>query len=212
LDSLYDELEWTRNRLAQYYNATPPADKRALLETPIPAYRCPSDITKPLNTLIRFGATNHYNLSTSNYVACAGTTCPDATAGGASTTRDPLGLFFGNSWLGFNDILDGTSSTIAAGERSASHFAAVWAGVGSNNSYGNEYTARTLGRAGFLINWDYVWSGAPENRGKGFASYHPGGANFVLADASVRFFSQNTNSAVMHDLGRRADGNSVTVP
>jgi prepilin-type processing-associated H-X9-DG protein len=123
-----------------------------------------------------------------------------------------LGLFFGNSWLGFNDILDGTSSTIAAGERSASHFAAVWAGVGSNNSYGNEYTARTLGRAGFLINWDYVWSGAPENRGKGFASYHPGGANFVLADASVRFFSQNTNSAVMHDLGRRADGNSVTVP
>ena len=212
LTGFYEELESTTNRLTQYYNATPPANMRALLQTPLPIFRCPSDITKPLNNRIRFGATGHYDLSTSNYVACAGTVVPDAAAGGASQGRDPQGMFFGNSFLGLRDVLDGTSCTIAAGERDAPHYAAVWAGVGSNNNYANEYTARTLARAGFIINWDYVWSGNPENQGKGFASTHPGGANFLLADASVRFFSQNTNTAVMSDLGRRADGNPVTVP
>jgi prepilin-type processing-associated H-X9-DG protein len=55
-------------------------------------------------------------------------------------------------------------------------------------------------------------SGSPENQAKGLASFHPGGVNMLMADASVRFVSQNTNSALMQHLGNRADGNAVTLP
>jgi hypothetical protein len=108
--------------------------------------------------------------------------------------------------------LDGTSTTLAVGERGASHLAAVWAGAGQKSTYGNEGTARTLGRGGFLLNFDFNQVSQPQNQGKGFASFHPGGVQFLLADSSVRFFSQNTNSAVMAAVSLRDDGEAVTVP
>jgi prepilin-type processing-associated H-X9-DG protein len=196
-----------KKRLTQFYYAAATPDERLLLQTPIPAYRCPSDVARPLNNLIRFGSQNpaHFDLATANYVGSSGT-------GTNASATDAGGLLYGNSWRNFRDVLDGTSSTFLAGERGASHLAAVWAGVGINNSIGNEGTARTLFRAGFIINWDYVASGSPENQGKGQASFHPGGVNMAMADASVRFVSQNTNSALMQYLGNRADGNAVTLP
>ncbi|MCL4206292.1 MAG: DUF1559 domain-containing protein [Pirellulaceae bacterium] len=207
--ALYEDLNPGESRLTDYYYAGAPAATQALLQTRIKSYRCPSDVTRPLNNLVSFGGTNHYNLATANYVACPGTTVPDATAGGAAALRDPGGLFFGNSWLSFKDILDGTSSTIAVGERGSLNYAAVWAGVGTNNSYGNNGTARTLGRSSFLINFAYH---SPENVGKGFSSHHPGGANFVMADAAVRFLSAHTSSTIMSNLGLREDGTATSVP
>jgi prepilin-type processing-associated H-X9-DG protein len=40
-------------------------------------------------------------------------------------------------------------------------------------------------------------------------SYHPGGANFVLADGSVRFITNTVNAAAYPSLGRRAGGEVV---
>ena len=40
----------------------------------------------------------------------------------------------------------------------------------------------------------------------GFASYHEGGAQFVLGDGSVRFISENIDPTLFHQLGDRADG------
>jgi prepilin-type N-terminal cleavage/methylation domain-containing protein len=208
-NALYEDLNPGETRLTQYYFAGAPAASQALLQTRIKTYRCPSDVTRPLNNLQSFGGTNHFNLATANYVACAGTTVPDADAGGARRLRDPGGLFYGNSWLGFKDILDGTSSTIAVGERGSVHFAAVWVGVGNNDSYASNGTARTLGRSSFLWNFPQHSS---ENMGKPFSSHHPGGLNFVMADAAVRFMSATTPQAVMNNLGLRADGNPVTLP
>ncbi|MCU0981483.1 MAG: DUF1559 domain-containing protein [Pirellulaceae bacterium] len=207
MDAIYKELDVGTTRLIQFYSATATAEQRALLQTQIPAYRCPSDVAKPLNNLCQFGSQNppHFDLATANYVASSGT-------GTNAGTTDAGGLFYGNSFRNFRDILDGTSSTLMAGERGASHLAAVWAGVGRNDSYGNEGTARTLFRSGFVINFDYVWQGHPENQGKGLASFHPGGVNLALADASVRWFPQTTNTAVMQYLGNRADGNVVELP
>jgi prepilin-type N-terminal cleavage/methylation domain-containing protein/prepilin-type processing-associated H-X9-DG protein len=206
LDALYAELDMTTKLLKQYYKAGATAAEQEPLQRPIPAYRCPSDIAKDLNTYCNFGATNHFRIATSNYVGSAG---PGSLGG----TADTEGLFFGNSWLNFKEIMDGTSSTLMAGERSASHYAAVWAGVGINNSNGNDATARTLARSGFWINYDYLGiTGSNVNHAKGFASYHPGGANFVFADASVRFLMQTIHSDIMADLGRRKDGNATTVP
>jgi prepilin-type N-terminal cleavage/methylation domain-containing protein len=207
--TLYEELNPTApgRRLSDLYVATAPADIQRLLQTPIKAYRCPSDTLKALNTLINFGNTNHFRIATSNYVANSGTTADTGTSANFN------GVFFGNSWLGVKDILDGTSQTIAVGERSASHWAAQWAGVGVNNNIGNQSQPRTTARANFLINFDFI-NLAPnnDNVSKGYASYHPGGTQFVMCDGAVRFVSQNTNSTIVTRMAMRNDGEAINLP
>jgi len=206
--TLYEELNPTApgRRLSQLYVAGAPADTQQLLQTPIKTYRCPSDTLKALNTLINFGATNHFRIATSNYVANSGTTADTGT----STNFN--GVFYGNSWHGVKDILDGTSQTIAVGERSASHLAAQWAGVGGNNNNGNEHQGRATARGGFVINFDYTGTGAPQNQSKGYASYHPGGTQFVMCDGAVRFVGQNTNSTIVQRMAIRNDGEAISLP
>jgi prepilin-type processing-associated H-X9-DG protein len=43
----------------------------------------------------------------------------------------------------------------------------------------------------------------------GFKSMHPGGAQFTLADGSVRFISQTINHQLFQFLGGRSDGNAI---
>ncbi|MCH5373623.1 MAG: DUF1559 domain-containing protein, partial [Planctomycetes bacterium] len=204
--TLYEQLEPNVKRLKQFYYAGATAQEMMLLQTAIPAYRCPSDTTKKLNDKVAFGNPECFDIATSNYVACKGTD--------AGVNADPSdGCFFGNSWVKMADILDGTSTTVFVGERRALNYAAVWAGVGRRNSIGNEHTARAIARISFRLNYDYVGAGAgTANQGKGFSSYHPGGANFAFGDGAVHFISENTEQAIMNDLGRREDGNVVSIP
>ena len=204
--TLYQELNPTERRLNQLYYAGAPADLQQLLQTPIKTYRCPSDTLKTLNTLINFGDTNHFRIATSNYVASVGT-------GNQTGTGQNNGVFYGNSWHGVKDILDGTSQTIAVGERSASHWAAQWAGVGRNDNIGNQSQPRTTARAGFLINFDYINLAANnDNVSKGYASYHPGGTQFVFCDGAVRWIGQNTNSTIVQRMAIRNDGEAISMP
>ena len=45
-----------------------------------------------------------------------------------------------------------------------------------------------------------------------FGSQHPGGAQFLLADGSVRLISENIDVEMYRRLGARKDGLPVTVP
>lgn len=212
--ALYDQLRPGQIPLVERYNASSTPEDQALLQTPLSAYRCPSDVTRALNDLENFGATNHFRVSTSNYVANVGT---------ASTTGliDGGGVFFGNSYLGFNHLIDGSSNTLMVGERDGgpstvagqTFRAAVWAGVGRNNSNGSNSTGRNLQRGGFIINHDYAAAGQPQNFGKGMSSLHPGGVNILLCDASVRFLPETTDRVgVVIPLSLRQDRVSFTLP
>jgi len=49
-------------------------------------------------------------------------------------------------------------------------------------------------------------------RGQCFGSLHEGGANFCLADGSVRFISENINLTVLQYLCSKADGHTFNLP
>lgn len=214
--NFYGQLNPGKVRLYQRYKSGASATDKRLLQTPIDAYRCPSDVTPKLNNEVKFGNTNYFNIATSNYVCNFGTESSSYTK--AKATK---GVFYGNSYLAFRDITDGLSNTIMIGERDggnskkagAKFLASVWAGVGANNSIGNNKITRSCGRFSFTINYDYAAAGSTGNMGKGVSSLHPGGLNVLLCDGSVHFLPETTNkSAVVIPMARRNDGKVFQLP
>jgi prepilin-type N-terminal cleavage/methylation domain-containing protein/prepilin-type processing-associated H-X9-DG protein len=58
-------------------------------------------------------------------------------------------------------------------------------------------------------------SGTPKTLGlmdSPFASFHPGGANFVMGDGAVKFFSDGLDGATFRDMGSRNGDEVVSVP
>jgi hypothetical protein len=111
--------------------------------------------------------------------------------------------------LNFSAITDGTSNTIFAGEVCQ----VVYNGNTNNYIYIGGYNpqdqfGRWCGSTGIQMN-------NPDTgiRGmSGFRSYHPGGAQFLLGDASGRFISENIDRTTYAWLGTRAGRETVSVP
>ncbi|QDU97090.1 DUF1559 domain-containing protein [Lignipirellula cremea] len=192
------------------------------IEQPLESYRCPTDTGPRVHTTGRhacgpdtapaFGAV-------SNYIANNGY--------GSSTnaTHGPNGLVdYGNSTGPFrqfnalsttidykpvriDDITDGASKTIAAGERCWQikiYNAATTSTITANYYAATAYSCRyqnvdnmsgiqaMLGIGSSGIN-NSTSTNAPGSTYDGFSSLHPGGANFVFCDASTHFLSENIN-------------------
>ena len=127
--------------------------------------------------------------------------------------------FQGNGILGRDSdvrmamVTDGTSNTIAIGERSYRNYAAVWAGVNSWKRSGFTGNQMVIGTAFYPINDDPVSLniGADGRGAANFSSNHWGGANFLLSDGAVRFISDQIDSrpngnGVYQNLAQRNDG------
>ena len=121
----------------------------------------------------------------------------------------------------FSDFRDGTSNTILLGE-----IAVVTDDQGEKcwvvaDWFAGWTSMQRVPRAGINHPWPNLpgacsvapHSNAPQcgpNPTLGFGSYHPGGANFVFADGSVKFLKDSTSPGVLSALGTRAGGEIVS--
>lgn len=212
-----------------------PSPTLTIMQQPVASFRCPSDTAPATNTGHQLlGMSGNRAVATSNYIG--NNTSHKWHSGGRLTgystgetggwsppgaSHAPTGLFWRQSKMGMRDITDGTSNTIAFGERSwqlnnpaglpFNCNAAVVFGTSHNNE---QLTIRqNLGAGSVAINM-------PSSQCiYGFSSRHPGGAQFALADGSVRFISDTINhirtpddqsgvfnSSTFEKLLHRADG------
>lgn len=202
-------------------------------QTVISTYVCPSDsVDNPI--MDRGQQSNPTPAMALWYPVCIGPThmdachfCPDPNSSptnyccqGHNFGSDPgLGYGMGSSVgmfgrfirpkVRFRDVTDGLSKTIMAGETLPAH--CIWMGAYSYNF--------PLSGTGTPINllYDFDLLGTSNawgqwSRACGYKSMHPGGANFVMGDGSVHFFTDIIDYKLYNEMGTRASGESVSLP
>ncbi|MBL4885116.1 MAG: DUF1559 domain-containing protein [Planctomycetaceae bacterium] len=187
------------------------------IATVVSVFQCPSD-PKPGTAVITDSVGNSFTLGTSNYMGMFGIRAIDECEIGVGVTATEQcrgeGTFYHNSKVSFRDMTDGTSSTIIIGERTTFYsnlnsktnpFYGAWIGLIPNSEEGAE---RFLGHSSHHPNYALRKDSAGLSIGDSgdFGSSHTGGAQFVLADGSVRFISTNIDTPTFQNLGQISDG------
>lgn len=177
------------------------------ITTLLGAYTCPNDdhagkflVLTVTRDLVQPAATN-------SYVACYG-----AEGLLAQAPQKGNGVLYQNSKTRFTDITDGSSTTIAIGERPASFVKVPWAGAITNGwvfttPNAPVYAASVqpapvmplarVGRKRLNDPWSEPYD---------FFSPHPSVCNFVFSDGSVHGVKLMTSVAVLQALASRNRG------
>ncbi len=172
----------------------PAAAPWTILQERLSVYFCPSNNnTNPIS--------NRGNQGHSSYIALMG------NHASASQTTTGNGVFFRGSEIRIADMNDGTSNTAMIGERASGKVGSVTyvSGVWPGNHGGWASTMRNIDSSGTT----HIFFGSDTF---GFSSYHPGGLNVLLGDASVHFMSDTVTPAVQGYLAQRNDGVPFELP
>ncbi len=155
-----------------------------MLQMELDVLKCPSS---PMGPLREYQGTGSAMVSTANYLCCRGW----FSYGGMYTAdRNMNGVFYGESGIRFAEIADGTSNTIALGERTVSDANAAdpakwssWCGPGGLGPQVDKGKGNTVsGCVAVPLNHPTSIDG--------FSSHHPGGSQFCFCDGSVHFISE----------------------
>ena len=195
----------------------------------IPVFADPPDPAQPGT----FSAANIVDtLARGNYVGMygIGEICSQSGANdsannnGAGPLGTHAGIFYRNSATSFASITDGTSQTIAVGERSHNLSYVTWVarsidgwlgitspiegGTDQFNPSPEECWTQILGPAGLEDGNRTINN--PEAHVEDYWSRHPGGANMLFADGSVRFLKSTINPIPWRALATRSFGEVVS--
>ena len=181
------------------------------------AFMCPSDDAQPAKGGSG-GRRSNADGFQGNYIVCSG---PGIMYYG---TADLKGMFYRRSRTKFASVIDGTSNTLMVSEsivRGSVNKNGGWGGAGGywggapHGAYGftTLETPNTLLPDRVYKCKDTLFLHAPctstfgTNDHRNFArSYHPGGVNATLADASVRFITDSINLTTYRNLATRRGG------
>ncbi len=215
-NALYNSLDVGTARL----DGRIPAIKQ-LGQTRLPGFRCPSDSGEALNA-------NRANFATSNYIAVFGSLYDQASATPSglvygSQVGVGTGIFSPNSQTRFGDITDGTSNTVMIGEMCYGpngvkdstgtlrrYNGGVWIGTFIDTTTSNVSVQLSLCGFNAGANVRFRRLNTPDSS-NAFSSVHTGGVQFVLADGSVQFISQNMDGVMIDRIADRADGQVVAL-
>lgn len=204
------------------HNAVTDSNLLNIMQQPVDAFMCPSTAGPQLNESkpIPYDSGNGTNyLARADYIV--------ANDADNIDRQDCDGTFVWTRYdspLTFAGVTDGLSNTIFVGERcymlggELIGSGVVFGYAGNNDGAGGGATTTGffyIAGSGLLpIN---STTGASNGHRQGFASNHPGGANFVLGDGSVRFIAEtidhNTDDAAnstFENLIQRNDGVPVS--
>ena len=193
--------------------------------TQLHIFACPSDASfVPSFTVVDSSTTNLAlgdpicDVASSSYVGCFGTGDPSSLYPFSATDEPPGrdngdGIFFRNRSVTIAAITDGTSQTIAVGERSQNLSRATWVGAVTGaavpiTELQAEGGLSPEGGDALVVSHTGELDG-PNSRpahADQFWSRHPGGAQFAFVDGSVRFLKEKRPLAIFQAMATRAGG------
>lgn len=207
----YDQYDFNLPLSASYTSQVPSSSpNRPLWYDANANYQCPSDPSSgaDVNNLSYFGVQGG---GSSSEVNCFG---------GNSNVFFVNGVMYANSNSKFRDITDGTTNTFLVGESkyhlteagTTSTFYFSWASsirLGSGATMPHPATlAGTYEPINSRIPTGSKPVGSTDSRNgysRLFGSFHPGGCNMLMGDASVNFMSETMDLDIYRQLGIRND-------
>ncbi len=183
--------------------------------TVVPSYKCPSDQSIDRLDVGRARDGGRMIWAATSYAGMSGEEGRVLPSG--YTTSDGSGVLFNRSRVGIAKITDGTSNTILIGEvsggvrrtMSGESYYAVGTQRAWTWGHGTLIDARWPINGTGTIPGDGGWWNTIEGGGQGSSSWHEGGAQFGLADGSVRFLSENMSYDIYKALATRAKGEVI---
>ncbi|MBX9627638.1 MAG: DUF1559 domain-containing protein [Gemmataceae bacterium] len=182
----------------------------AVRTTELKAFVCPSDLNTGVFDVPDAGSGTVGKAATNSYAACFGAD-PVVDIEDNPGVTNCKGLFARNSRFRIADITDGTSSTLAIGERACKFAQSPWAGALTNGTirqYGNPANVSST-PAQVMAYFEDEPLNDPGSEPEFFFGPHTGAVLFLFADGSVQSIKFSTSLTVLKALSTRAGGEVI---